>query len=166
MTSTAARRLYGFEHMLDHIQEVEEAILKAQQIHEAVQELASIEDKALCQSFGLHVNDSSSDESCDDSTADDLEPEGNLQLVAEELKEMLCSNAYDDNWFQFFENLSTQKQQQFSSLSTQLVLDSFAKCGFDEKKVDLLTQSYLAFSTVDSYDQDRIARAVKWRNCF
>ena len=41
-----------------------------------------------------------------------------------------------------------------------MVLELFQKCGFDEKEVGLLTQSYLAFVGVDSYDQDRIARAV------
>ena len=90
MTSTAARRIYGFENMANHIEEVEEAIRKVQQIREAIQDLASIEDKALCQSFGLKVDISSSDESGEDSGADDVESQASLQSITEELKEMLC----------------------------------------------------------------------------
>ena len=161
MTSTAARRIYGFENMFNHIAEVEEAITKVQHIREAIQELASVEDKALCQSFGLDIHDSSSDEmSSDDSVGDDVEVEESSQSVTEELQEMLCNDVHHYNWFHFFYNISSQKQQQLSALPTQSVLDSFKKCGFEEKQVDLLTQSYLAFFAVDSYDQERMARAV------
>ena len=159
MTSTAARRIYGFENMANHIEEVEEAIRKVQQIREAIQDLASIEDKALCQSFGLEVDTSSSDESGEDSGADDVESQASITEELE-LKEMLCNRTYNYNWFEFVDQLPTQKQQQLSSLPTQLVVSSFSKCGLEEKEVDLLTQSYLAFCSVDSYDQGRIARAV------
>ena len=116
--------------MSHHVQEVEEAILKVRQIHEAILELASIEDKALCHLFGLRVDDSSSDESCDDITTDDVEPDSRLRLVTEELRDMLCHNECGYNWFEFFDNLPSQTQEEFSSLPTQLVLDTFTKCGF------------------------------------
>ena len=48
LTSTAARRIYGFEHMSVCAQ-VEETLSKIQRIREAITELASIEEKALLQ---------------------------------------------------------------------------------------------------------------------
>ena len=91
---------------------------------------------------------SSSDESCDDITTDDVEPDSRLRLVTEELRDMLCHNECGYNWF---DNLPSQTQEKFSSLPTQLVLDTFTKCGFSENDVGLLSQSYLAFSAVDMY---------------
>ena len=65
MTPTAIRRRYGFEHMSVHAEDVELTLSKIQQIHEAISELASTEDKALLQSFGLAEIDSSSEEKSD-----------------------------------------------------------------------------------------------------
>ena len=71
---------------------------------------------------------------------------------------MFCNRTYN-NWFEFFDQLPTQEQQ-LSSLPSQLMVVSFSKWGLEEKEVDLLTQSYLAFCSVDLYNQNRIARAV------
>ena len=68
---------------------MEEAIRKVPQIREAIQDLTSIEDKALCQSFGLEVDTSSSDESGEDSGADDVESQASLQSITEELKDVV-----------------------------------------------------------------------------
>ena len=65
MTPMAVWQICGFEKMSICAEEVEETPAKVQQIHEAISELASIEDKALLQSLGLSELDSSSEEESD-----------------------------------------------------------------------------------------------------
>lgn len=165
MTPTAARRRYGFENMSAHVEEVEDTLLKVQQIHEAISELASIEDKALLQSFGLEEEgESSSCESEGEGGMDDPEegsPVSEQQAlnITEDHKMLL--RRCDFNWFEFVECLQSQEQQDISFMSAEL-FESFSECGLNEKELSLLRMSYLAFCAAegDVYDQDRIARAV------
>ena len=53
ISSTAARRLFGFENMVFREKSVQEAIKDMHAIHEAVDELSSLQNKALLQSLGL-----------------------------------------------------------------------------------------------------------------
>ena len=165
MTPTAARRRYGFVNMSAHVEEVEDTLLKVQQIHEAISDLASIEDKALLQSFGLEEEgESSSCESEGEGGMDD--PEEGSQVseqqalnITEDHKMLL--RRCDFNSFEFVECLQSQEQQDISSMSAEL-FESFSECGLYEKELSLLRMSYLAFCAAegDVYDQDRIARAV------
>ena len=52
LTSTKARRLYGFENMNSRALQVDESILQLKRIHEAVDEIACIQDKAVIQLWG------------------------------------------------------------------------------------------------------------------
>ena len=159
MTPTAIRRRYGFEHMSVRAEDVEQTLSKIQQIHEAISELASIEDKALIQSFGLAEIDLSSEEESDVEEGNEvLEP---LVLpVSADIKEML--RRYNFNWFELIENLKSQMQQDFSSTMLAQLYESLSKCDFDSDEVSLLRQSYQAFCAAeeDVYEQERTARAV------
>ena len=114
MTPTAVRRTYGFDHISAHVEEVEETLSKIQQIREAISDLASIEEKALLQSFGFEEEaKSSSSESEEENTMDDAEGRrASQQLVldnSEDLKTLL--RRCDFNWFEFIECLQGQKQK-------------------------------------------------------
>lgn len=157
--------MYGFEDMLVNVEEVEKALSKVRHIREAISELASIEQKALLQSFGLEEETYSlSEESSEESAADDVEEgrcasEPRVVDITEDVKIMLRRCNF--NWFEFTESLQSQ-QQELSSIQAQLMLESFSKRGFDEREMRLLRQSNLAFCAAegDAYDEDRIARAV------
>ena len=47
LTSTKARKLYGFEKMNSRALRVDDSIVEMKWIHEAVDEMASIQDKAV-----------------------------------------------------------------------------------------------------------------------
>ena len=164
MTPTAVRRVYGFEHISAHVEEVEKTLSKVQQIHEAISDLASIEDKALIQSFGLEEEaNSCSSESEEEIGTDDAEEGSRVSEpvlnITENLKTLL--HRCDWNWFEFIECLQSQKQKDVSSMSAEL-FESVSKYDLDEKEMSLLNHSYLAFcaAEVEAYDQNRIARAV------
>ena len=157
MTPTAVRRAYGFNNIVDHVQEIEDTLSKIQNVREAISELAAIEDKALMQSFGLAT--SSTDDSEEESAADDDEEETPAQ-APQLTQEMLRRCNF--NWFEFMENIPSQEQQDFLSVPNQLMLELFERCGLDEKEVLLLKQSYMAFCAAegDAYSQERVARVV------
>ena len=69
ITPTAAQRVYGFEHMSTHVENVENTLSK---VCEAISDLASIEDKALLQSFGVEGAISSSSESEEESATENV----------------------------------------------------------------------------------------------
>ena len=62
MSATRARHQYEFERMMEHSVWVQEAIVETQLIHEAVEDIAKIQDKALLASFGIEQSSSSFDE--------------------------------------------------------------------------------------------------------
>lgn len=89
--------------MLNKVEEVESALLKAQHIREAISEIASIEDRALLQSLGLEEEMSLSDESSEEST-DNVDErvgvsESNIVDITEDYIEIL--HRCNFNWFQF-----------------------------------------------------------------
>ena len=158
MTPTAARRKYGFTNTVNHAHEVEDALVNAQKIREAILELAAIEDRAFIQSLGIDAEDDSEEEDIAGDSAVELSSAHEIGITDEHLK-MLRS--CDFNWFQFMENQPDQKEC-FLSLPSQSMLESFDKCSVDEHSRCLLKQSYLAFCAAegDMYDQDRTARIV------
>lgn len=61
ISSSKARRIYGFEKMDKRIVVVEESLSEAQRIREAVNDLAQSQDKALLQMYGIVDETNSSD---------------------------------------------------------------------------------------------------------
>ena len=59
LMSTKARKLYGFERMNSRALRVDDSIVERKRIREAVDEMASIQDKAVLSSFGVNYADSS-----------------------------------------------------------------------------------------------------------
>ncbi len=78
ISATEARRRYGFENMTTRLARVEKAITEAQEIREAIESLARIQDKAVLASFGMMCSDSS-----DDSDLETLEDEVHSREVQE-----------------------------------------------------------------------------------
>ena len=160
MTTTAARRVYGFENMSNHFEEVEEAFITVQRIFEAIADLAIIEDRALMQSFGI---EEMANYSSNESDATDAEESSSVSEqiydIPDDLETLI--RQYDLNWFQFIEHLQTQRQN-VSLMSGVPFEPVSSNCDFDEKEMSLLKQSYLAFCAAqgDEYEQERTARAV------
>ena len=59
ITSTKARNLYGFEKMNSYALCVDDLIVQMKRLREAVDEIASIQDKAVISSYGVNFGDSS-----------------------------------------------------------------------------------------------------------
>lgn len=78
--------------LVDHVQEVEDVISKVQMIREAISDLATIEDKALMQSFGLaapptHSEEDNSAQSAGESAEEDSPgPAQEIQLTQNMLR--------------------------------------------------------------------------------
>ena len=92
---------------------------KIKQIYEAISELASMEDKALLQSFSLVEMDSSSEEESDVEEGT-LVSESQVIPFSDDMNEMLRRCNF--KWFQFIDEL---KQHEFSSVEQQFMLESF-----------------------------------------
>lgn len=95
------------------------------------------------QSFGINTSSTESEE--EDTAEDSAEEETSTQepQITHDLKEMLYRCHF--NWFQSMESLPGPKQQEFSSVPPQLMLELFNNCSFDDQEMLLLRQSYLAF---------------------
>ncbi len=63
MTSSQARRIYGFQNMQIRALSVEAAIAEIQQIREAIEDLANVKEEAMLARWGISVIDTSSSES-------------------------------------------------------------------------------------------------------
>ena len=73
LSSTAARKSFGFEKMNDRSRLVESVLEEARCIREAVEDLARVQDKSLLQSLGIYIPDSTSESDSDnDCVCDDL----------------------------------------------------------------------------------------------
>ena len=102
ISATKARRLYGFEKMDERAVIVEQSIMEAKRIREAVEELAETQDKALMEAYGLlDLTDSSDD--CTESD-EEIEPQYKASLpdsLMTTLSSLLVQSQY--NWFEFHE---------------------------------------------------------------
>ena len=67
VSSTAARKLYGFEKMQERVERIQEALKEAQCIREAVDDLSRTQEKALPLAMGNEIpySDSESEASSD-----------------------------------------------------------------------------------------------------
>ena len=71
ISASEARRRYGFENMTTRLPRVEKAIAEVQEIREAFESLARIQDKAVLATFGM-VDSGSSDDSDFETVQDEL----------------------------------------------------------------------------------------------
>ena len=73
LSTTQARKTFGFQNLSCRLSRIDRAIIHAQYICESIEKLARTKEKALLQSFGLDCQYSSSDSEYSDVT-DDEEP--------------------------------------------------------------------------------------------
>ena len=74
-SNTKLRSIYGFDDLQRRKARVENALREAREIREAVDSIASIQEKALLSSFGVQVDSDDSDEE-DEGSETDTEDEG------------------------------------------------------------------------------------------
>ena len=164
-TPTEARRLYGFDNMRTRAAHVETFLKEAQELYEAVDDMARIQDKALLDSMGLSNSSCSSDASsgeesdflppCDSclhfdngKSVEESKPVPSNSSLAVTLAES------DFNWFEFVERVSIKE----ASLE-QFFLD-IPNLGFSEKQIQAVVQSHRAFLSSKSSYEERIARSI------
>ena len=109
LTSTKARKLYGFENMNSCALHVDDSIVQMKRIQEAVDEMASIQDKAVLSRFGVNYADSSDcDDDCSDSDVDPAEryaleitvsPSTNLSPSLENMTTLMKLSNYSKSRF-------------------------------------------------------------------
>ena len=149
MTPTQAQRRYGFHNVQQNAKEVEAASADIQHIREAISDLASVEDTALLNSFGVDVESSASScESEDDPDEDNELSELNHVTIREILESV------DDlqgllqecncNWFEFIACLEERLNKGISCVSSVL-FDAIATHGYPNINMELLHQSYVAY---------------------
>ena len=89
--------------------EIEKAIQNIQTIHEAITDLAHIEEKALLLSCEVEVSNSSSSES--DTSGDELQTvEDNFDIIKsiDDVPKLLQSCQY--NWFEIIQKIKTPQE--------------------------------------------------------
>ena len=159
MSATRARHQYGFERMTERSVQVEEAIVEARRIHEAVEDIAMIQDKALLASFGIGLSSSSSDETDLD---DEQVPTSLCELSPSLLdlcKRTLAQSNY--NWFELQEVLEAESGCDSGEVLKRLQSD-LPTLGFTKCQIDLVSQSREAYMAVqsDAYGSERTARVL------
>ena len=123
MTSTQARREYGFQRMTERATRVEQAIVEVQKIRETVEDIAMIQDKPLLASFGIQQESSSSDEE-EPFETDPASPSA-CELSASVLdlcKQTLAQSNY--NWFELIEVLENEIESDPVGVSEKLFAKS------------------------------------------
>ena len=123
-TPTEARRLFGFENMRARASHVDTCIKEMQEIYEAVESLAHIQEQALQDTLGFESNSSeSSDEEMDftfsssqfGSSSSPIDVPDDASLAA-----ILCDSHY--NWFEFVEKV---EEDSGSDLAIPSTLEKF-----------------------------------------
>lgn len=158
LSSTQARKQYGFENMQERSSRLESAIKQVQVIRETVDHLASIQDEALLTSFGISTSRVDQSESDEESGSEELlvsetsdeEPEQG-SVASDELVDLIHKSRY--NWFEFCEHVPDDScLSQFYADISKLF----------NAEVKLITQSQSAYyaSEIDLHDQVQAARAI------
>ena len=165
LSLTAFRRKYGFQNMNERSARVENAIGEAQRIHEAYDDITTIQDKALLAHFGIAEETGSSTEDTDADT--DAENSASLQdqpkLTADNIE--LCKMVLSEssfNWFELLDVLETRYGCESAALIQEKFFSSINSFSFTEEELKLILQSKEACDAAhnDAYSSDRIARAV------
>ena len=81
ISSTASRKLFGFEHMNMRGERVEEALKEAEYIQEVVDDLAHTQDKALLLTMGVDILDSDSESDSELEVFSDVGMESNKSMI-------------------------------------------------------------------------------------
>ena len=89
-SNTKLRKLYGFEDLSKRKERVEHALREAKEIREALEDIASIQEKALLRSFGIEVESDSSTE--DDESELDTEDDNSHCLSNSEIAQTSNGN--------------------------------------------------------------------------
>ena len=115
VTSTQARKLFGFENIARKAHHVEACINSVRAIRKAIDDLATTEDEAILASFGIlpdNVTPSESEDSlCALSEAEEVvEIETVIEdtLELEKFKQILCDCKF--NWFDIIERCSDKNE--------------------------------------------------------
>ena len=158
MSATRARLKYGFQDMTERSVRVEETIARVQHIHEAVEEIARIKDKALLASYGIEQNSSSSDETDLDEHLCPSQYELSSSL-RDFCKTTLTQSKY--NWFELQEALEAEPGCDSGEVLERLFLD-LPTLGFTKHEINLITQTKEAYTAVqnDAYGSERTARVL------
>ena len=161
MSTTQARKRYGFQN----ISEVEKVIEDVQSIHEAITDLARIEEKALLVSCGVEVVNSSSesDISCDESeiVVDKHSTVEDVIKAIDDVPKLL--ETCDYNWFEVLRKVEESSVIEIDYSVSNLLYDIISTAyQISEESRILLMQSFFAYCSTeeDFHESDRIARSV------
>ena len=167
LTSSAARRIYGFEQTRKLEQRVKDAIVTAKRISEAVDDLARVEDKAFLISLGVQVSDSDMNEDTGDELVESGVSLSDINDTSEtdtppsldKLHKLMCDSRF--NWFQFYEHLELEQIKNIDNVSENLFLH-LSDLNFSENELMLIHQSREAFilTEQESAEQKRQARGL------
>ena len=83
-SNTKLRSIYGFEDIQRRKERVENALREAREIREAVDSIASIQEKAVLSSFGIQVDSDDSDDDDEESETDTENEEGDNNRESQE----------------------------------------------------------------------------------
>ena len=165
ITPTEARRRYGFQHMKRNAKEVEDALDEIQCIREAIADLASVEDTALLQSFGIDVETSSTSSESESDPEEDKELSQLEHVTVREIFESVDDlqgllKKCNYNWFEFLVALEKLLHKDVSPISKALFDAIATHCNPDD--MELVCQSFAAYSVTEDhqYEQNRIARVI------
>ena len=162
LSATKARRLYGFENMGETFSKVEEAIVETESIREAIDELASVEDRAMLASFGNPSSDSDVDIPHELESSDFLP----CEVSSETRTNIICALKENQcNWFAAIEALQSVAESDEVEVISQKVFSELTHTDcdlFSSSEKILLKESKEAVDCADrdGYDEDRIARAL------
>jgi len=143
---------------------VEEAVLEAQKIREAVEDLAQTQDKALMKAYGISDTNDSSD-SCPEEDEDLNEPfESNVVELPADISSTLVSLLAEShyNWFEFHAKSIVLLEGRTKGVLAKF-FTNILHYGFNDHKLDLIKQSRDAYIAAEAEDslQHRIADSMK-----
>lgn len=166
ISSTAARRIFGFENMVSREKSVQQAIDDLRAIHEAIDDLTTLQNKAVLESLGVaDMGSSSSSSESDENDADHTKEETSLRL--DFLIDLPLVDIANQAMWNFFE-IASNIESNFSidRLELNHVVDSLysaIECkATTETERQLLQSSFRAFLAIQNMDVEnmRLARVM------
>lgn len=147
LTSSKARRLYGWESMSKRMQEIEKSIKELTELRESIEDLATTQELALVRSFGITLFSSESEDDLDNeetTQSDNVDDcvkvdlvQNNIGLKQSDLN-VIIQEAYF-NWFQFVQKVrltvmkKMQKQLLIVLMNTMILLLSLVYLPMNNK---------------------------------
>ena len=166
MTSSQARKTYGFQNIPLLNEKVNDALVTSQRIHEAIEDLVQVQDKSLLISMGIADSDSSAESEVLDEMTEDFSGTLNSEPEPDKTASMsttpdLCQTMQQSyfNWFEFYEKLEHTENV---DVITEEFFSRLSSLGFTEPELSLITQSRNAFIASQKLycHQKRAARAI------